>query len=154
MRQRAAQTGLSIKIVTGSLMLLTVLMFIGSAFELVLVWVGLFLSILLLLCYLYAPIAYVLDNEKLVVIRRINSKTFSPVVRCVSIEYDKPSFVLRLWGNGGVFSGSGIFWSREYGIFRAYVTTGKRSLLVLVETAGGKVIISPEKPDDFLNYVI
>ena len=150
MKQRVAPTGLSIKIVTGFILLLTLAMFIGSIYEPVLVWAGLSLSFIVLMCYLYAPVSYILEDNQLLVVRRINSKAFSPVIKCTSIEYDKPSFVLRLWGNGGLFSGSGIFWNRKYGVFRAYVTTGKRSHLVLVETPSDKVIITPENPGQFL----
>lgn len=150
MKQHVAPTGLSIKIVTGFILLLILAMFIGSIYEPVLVWPALFLSFIVLMCYLYAPVSYILEDNQLIVVRRINSRAFSPVIKCTSIEHDKPSFVLRLWGNGGLFSGSGIFWNRKYGVFRAYVTTGKRSYLVLVETPGGKVIITPENPAQFL----
>lgn len=132
-------------------MLLTLAMFIGAYFEPVLIWAALVLTVIDLSCYLTAPVAYILDQEQLVVIRRVNSKTFAPVIRCVSIEHDKPAFTLRLWGNGGLFAGTGIFWNKRYGLFKAYVTTGKRSHLVLVETPADRVIISPENPDIFLS---
>jgi len=150
MKQRVAPMSLSIKIVTGFILLLTLAIFIGAIYEPALVWAALFLAFIVLFCYLYAPVAYVLDDKQLVIIRRINRKTFAPVIKCTSIENDKPSFGLRLWGNGGLFAGTGIFWNRKYGVFRAYVTTGKRAYLVLVETPKDKVIITPEYPEQFL----
>ena len=141
---------LSIKIVTGFILLLTLAIFIGAIYEPALGWAALFLAFIILFCYLYAPVSYVLDDRQLVVIRQIGRKTFAPVIKCRSIENDKPSFGLRLWGNGGLFAGTGIFWNRKYGIFRAYVTTGKRAYLVLVETPKDKVIITPEYPEQFL----
>ena len=56
---------------------------------------------------------------------------------------------LRVWGNGGLFAGSGLFWNRKDGFFRAYVTSSKRPHLVLVEADIGKVIVSPEHPGQF-----
>ena len=150
MKQRVAATSLSIKMVTAFILLLTVVMIISAIFISALIWAAITLIIIVVLCYLYAPVAYILDKNQLHVIRRINRKIYGPVIKCSSIEHDKPSLGIRLWGNGGLFSGTGIFWNKQYGIFRAYVTTGKRAHLVLVETATDKVIISPEHPEKFL----
>ncbi len=150
MKQRVAATSLSIKVVTVFILLLTLVMIIAAIFISALIWAAITLIIIVVLCYLYAPVAYVLEKNQLVVIRRINRKIFGPVIKCSSIEHDKPSFGIRLWGNGGLFAGTGIFWNKQYGIFRAYVTTGKRAHLVLVETATDKIIISPEYPEQFL----
>jgi len=151
MKQRVAPISLSIKIVTGFILLLTVLMFIGAFFVSVLLWAALVLSVVVVSSYLYAPVAYELDEKQLVIVRRINRKTFVPVIKSRSIEHDNPALGIRLWGNGGLFAGTGIFWNKTYGIFRAYVTTGKRSHLILVETPTDKVMISPENPQLFLS---
>jgi hypothetical protein len=64
------------------------------------------------------------------------------VVKC-SILSTPFGFGIRLFGNGGLFAGSGIFWSRKLGVFRAYVTTSKPADMVLAETAKTKILISP-----------
>ena len=56
---------------------------------------------------------------------------------------------LRVWGNSGLFAGTGLFWNRQAGFFRAYVTSSKKSHLVLVESDIGKVVVSPEHLGDF-----
>lgn len=153
MRQQVAPTGRSIKIITAFILMLTLVMLIAATYESALVWAVVALIIIVFSCYLYAPVAYIIENKQLIVIRRINRKIFGPVVKCSSISDDKPSFGIRIWGNGGLFAGTGIFWNRKYGIFRAYVTTGNRDYLVLVETPSDKVIITPEDPEQFIvNY--
>ncbi|MCH6566052.1 MAG: hypothetical protein IH811_09295 [Proteobacteria bacterium] len=43
--------------------------------------------------------------------------------------------------------------NKKYGIFRAYVTTGAKSHLVLVDTPATRVVITPEDPDQFIAHV-
>jgi hypothetical protein len=150
MRQKVAPTCLSIKIVTSIVLLLTAAMFVGALFDIALLWAGIFLTVIVLLCYQSAPIAYELNSDQLTVIFRMGKKVFGPVLKCSIVGEDKPPFSVRLWGNGGLFAGTGIFWNKKYGVFRAYVSTGDKLNLVLVETPETKVIISPERPGEFL----
>ncbi len=150
MRQNAASTGLSIKVITSLILLLTGGMLIGAFFRPGFLWGGIVLVIVVLFCFLSAPIAYELNGNQLVIISRTNKKVFGPVIKGSLIEEEKPSFGLRLWGNGGLFAGTGIFWNKKYGIFRAYISTGARPNLILIETPASKVIISPEKPEEFV----
>ena len=57
---------------------------------------------------------------------------------------------VRLWGNGGLFAATGIFWNPAYGVYRAYVTSARYQDYVLAETRTQKVLISPENPEDFV----
>ena len=151
--QSTAPTSLSIKLITAFVLVLTLVMFVGAVNEPRLLWAGLALISIDVFCFLHAPIAYEIRNKQLTVITRINKKCFAPIIKCSSIEKDKPSFGIRLWGNGGLFAGTGIFWNKQYGLFRAYVTTGKRPYLILIETLKHKVIITPENPKQFLTYI-
>jgi len=152
MKQKVAPASLSIKIITLLILLMTAGMFIGAYFEPTLVWAGTVLAIVVVLCYLSAPVAYEIKGGQLSIITRIGNKIFGPVTRCSFVYDDKPSFGIRLWGNGGLFAGTGIFWNKKYGIFRAYVTTGSKSHLVLVETPATRVVITPENPDQFMTH--
>ena len=147
MKQNVAPASISIKIITLLILSMTAGMFIGAYYEPRLAWVGIFLVILVVFCYLTAPVAYEIKGDQLLVITRIGNKIFGPVTGCSFVYEDKPSFGIRLWGNGGVFAGTGIFWNRKYGVFRAYVTTGSKSHLVLVDTPATRVVITPENPD-------
>ena len=153
MKQNVAPASISIKIITLLILSMTAGMFIGAYYEPRLAWVGIFLVILVVFCYLTAPVAYEIKGDQLLVITRIGNKIFGPVTGCSFVYEDKPSFGIRLWGNGGVFAGTGIFWNRKYGVFRAYVTTGSKSHLVLVDTSATRVVITPENPDQFVTYV-
>jgi hypothetical protein len=57
---------------------------------------------------------------------------------------------LRLWGNGGLFAATGIFWNRAYGVYRAYVTSARYQDFVLVETRTQRILISPADPEAFV----
>jgi len=57
---------------------------------------------------------------------------------------------VRLWGNGGLFAATGIFWNKEYGVFRVYVTSARHQDYVLVATRTRKILISPEDPAQFV----
>jgi len=152
MRQNVAPTCLTIKIVTSFVLLLTGVMIIGAFFIFELLWAGIILTIVVIYCFLSAPIAYELNGNQLTIISRMGKKVFDPVLKCSLIGEEKPSFSLRLWGNGGLFAGTGIFWNKKYGVFRAYVSTGERSNLTLIETPESKVILTPENPKEFLAW--
>ena len=119
MKQNVAPICLSIKIITFLILLITIGLFIGALFEPRLLWAGSVFAIIVVLCYLSAPIAYELNGDQLAIITRSCKKIFAPVQKCSFVYENKPSFGLRLWGNGGLFAGTGIFWNRKYGIFRA-----------------------------------
>jgi hypothetical protein len=53
----------------------------------------------------------------------------------------------RTWGNGGVFAFSGHFSGSDLGRYRAFVTDPSRT--VILETAQGIVVVSPERPTEF-----
>lgn len=149
MRHKAANSSLSIKIVTSLVLLLVVAFLIGSIFQRVLLIPGGLVFVISAFCYMYAPVGYQISNDKLIVLNRVGRKEFGPVVNCFAIN-EKIPCSLRLWGNGGLFAGTGIFWNRSYGIFRVYVTSSRESDLVLVETAKQKILISPRNPVNFI----
>jgi hypothetical protein len=149
--QQAAPPCWSIKIVTGLVLLLAAGLGIAAFREPSLMPIVLILLFSVGIAYLLSPVGYEVAHGVLTVERRWGNKEFGPVVRC-SIPEERPrSITLRLWGNGGLFSGTGIFWNRRWGIFRAYVTRTRHDELVLVETMDGrKVLISPEDPAAFV----
>ena len=101
MKQNVAPTSLSIKILTLLVLLMTIGMLIGAVYEPRLLWAGTVLAVVVLFCYLSAPVAYEIKGDQLLIITRIGNKTFGPITRCSFVYDDKPSFGIRLWGNGG-----------------------------------------------------
>lgn len=150
MRCPAAPTAPTIKIVTAFVLALNAVFFILSSYRPELLIAAWILAVLSLGCYLRAPVAYDLSNSELTVVYRLGERRFKPVVNC-SLINPPFSIAIRLWGNGGLFAGTGIFWNQTYGVFRAYVTRAKPSEMVLVETEKQKILISPDHPGRFVD---
>ncbi len=93
-------------------------------------------------CYLRAPVVYEVSRSGLTILFRLGSKRFGPVERVGPVE-KSPDRSIRLWGNGGLFAATGIFWNRTLGTFRAYLTTSDQKNLVIVETRTAKVPAEP-----------
>jgi hypothetical protein len=146
MRVNVAPTALVIKIITGFTIALCVVFLVLSTFQIILLIPAAIVAVVTVGCYLRAPVAYEITPGNLIVLFRLGSKEFGPVLKA-SRAPSSTGMSLRLFGNGGLFAGTGIFWNSEWGIYRAYVTTSKRDNMVVIETQRGKVLISPD-PDD------
>jgi hypothetical protein len=115
-------------------------------------WVtGVILTAILVLPPLYTIRGYeVLRGE--LRIRRLIFDTRWPLDRAAArVQPDAMARSWRLWGSGGFFSFSGHFSNAALGRYRAFVTDHKRT--VVIETAQGKVVVSPDRPDDFVEAV-
>lgn len=98
----------------------------------------------------FAPAAYEVGNGQLCVRRHVfGSKTFAIQGQPKPLDRSALSLAtVRLLGSGGMFGWYGLFWRRDLGGFRAYVTN--RSLLVAVSTDQGLVLVSPADPAQFV----
>lgn len=151
MEQQTAPLSGAIKVVTGLALAMTAGFLLASLWQRVFLLAGLILAAVSFFCYLYAPVAYELTGRRLAVRRRLGERVFTPVVRCGKLP-GRLGFGLRLWGNGGLFGATGIFWNRRLGVFRAYVTSCRPQDLVLVETETQKIVISPENTEEFVRW--
>jgi len=149
MKQKTAKMDLSIKIVTSVVFIMMLGFFVASIYINGLIIAALIMLIILIFCYLYAPTAFEISDSRLIVYRNYGKIEFNHITGCRAIEKKVP-FTLRLWGNGGVFAGTGIFWNKLYGVFRMYITHAKQSEFVVVETDQQIIIISPENPKMFI----
>ncbi len=61
---------------------------------------------------------------------------------------DETGTLLRTCGAGGLWGGFGWFWSRRLGTVLAYVS--RADGLVLVRLGERKLLLSPERPDEFV----
>jgi hypothetical protein len=146
MRINAARMDLVIKIVTGFTIALCIVFLILSTLQPILLIPAAIIAAVTVGCYLRAPVVYEISPANLVIVFRLGSKEFGPVLKA-SRAPRSTGMSFRLFGNGGLFAGTGIFWNSQWGIYRAYVTTSKRDNMVLIETQRTKVLISPD-PDD------
>lgn len=149
MKQKAAKMDLSIKIVTSVVFIMMLGFFIASIYINGLIIAALIMLIILIFCYLYAPTSFEISDSRLIVYRNYGKIEFNHITGCRAIEKKVP-FTIRLWGNGGVFAGTGIFWNKLYGVFRMYITHAKQSEFVVVETERQIIVISPENPKIFI----
>jgi hypothetical protein len=156
MTQPAAKMSLALKLTTTLVLVVTAAILASAAFGRSpgLVAVGAFLVVVCVACYLFAPVGYELLDGWLVVRFRLGRRRFGPVVDCAALnDIAIPRHVLlslRLFGNGGVFAGTGFYWNRAWGVFRAYVTSARRADMVLIRTPSRAIVISPADPDAFV----
>jgi len=101
------------------------------------------LMVISICCYLRSPVAYEITSDNRLIVRfRLGSKVFHHVK--VARATDPLNLcTIRLWGNGGLFAVTGLYWNSKLGRFYAYLT--ELNHLVLVELQDGrKIVISPE----------
>ena len=149
MTQASAPMSPAIKFITGLVLVMTAVMLIAAVKVHGLLLGGAGLATVVFFCYLYAPIAYEFTGDQLTVRFRMGQKIFPGVTGCETLTA-RPPMGLRLWGNGGLFAATGIFWNKAYGVHRAYVTSARYQDYVLVETRTQKILISPENPEEFV----
>jgi hypothetical protein len=152
MRYPAAPRDTAIKIVTGLTLSLCAVMFIAQFWLPPLIIVALITLVVSVGCYLRSPVAYEVSSSNLTVELVWAALVFQSISSCRPIQ-GKMGTTLRLWGNGGLFAGTGWFWNSKYGKFRAYLTTSRPEHMIMVETAAGKVLISPDDPAAFCREI-
>lgn len=144
MKQPVASTSRAIRIVTAAVLILNAGLYVAALIQPAAIYAAVGISAIVLISYfLWTPVAYELAGGELSVYFRIGGKRYSPVTKCSSVEGPLRAGI-RVFGNGGLFAGSGIFWNRKYGLHRAYVTSTKPEDLVLVETTDTRILISPQ----------
>jgi hypothetical protein len=83
-------------------------------------------------------------------VRRPFSSTAFALDDLQSVSGDPEAFkgALRLFGNGGLFSFTGYFWTRKLGFFRAFATDPARA--VVLKFARRTIVITPDDPLHFI----
>ena len=102
-----------------------------------------------LLAVLFVVRGYELAPGELRVIRLLWS-TRVPLAGLREVRADSEAMTgsLRLFGNGGLFSFTGLFQSRTLGRYRAFVTDPKHA--VVLHTASRVIVVSPADPRAFV----
>jgi len=92
-------------------------------------------------------------TENGILIRRLCWNTVLPFseMRSVEVAPLALSYSFRTCGNGGLYSFSGYYWSRQLGHFRAYVTDLNRT--VIVHMKDRTAVLSPDDPESFARAV-
>lgn len=98
-----------------------------------------------LFCYLYAPQAYIVESDKLSIIRPIGNidlalNNFSSVRL---VDKSEIRTLVRTFGVGGLFGYFGFYYSSSMGKLSLY-TTQRKNLVLIEQKEGRKVILSPD----------
>lgn len=149
MNYRTAKMSLSIRILTAIILAMVAGFVIGGFHDKNLMVGGGLLGIIALVCYLLAPASYDVSNGRLTVVLHAGRKSYGEIVGCARIAERLP-FTIRLFGNGGLFACTGIFWNKRDGIFCVYATSARRQDAVFVQTRKFKVLITPKDPQAFM----
>jgi hypothetical protein len=98
---------------------------------------------------LFMVSGYTLTASALEIKRPFWTTTFA-LADLVSVAGDEEALrgALRLFGNGGLFYFTGIFWKRRLGIFHAYGTDPGRA--VVVKFKKRTIVITPDDPLRFI----
>jgi Bacterial PH domain len=93
---------------------------------------------------------YVLTGRELE-IRRLGWKTRVPLagLEAVTAESGALRGSVRVFGNGGLFAITGLFWNRRIGRFRAYATDPERAVLLRYRD-GACVVVTPQDVQRFI----
>ncbi len=113
-------------------------------------WFALVLALVVLVgCALFTIRGYSLSHDRLLV-QRLMWSTRIPLSSLVGAWPDSSAMArsIRLLGNAGVFSVTGVFFNRKLGRYHALVTDPARA--VVLELPTRKIVVTPDSPSRFL----
>jgi hypothetical protein len=95
---------------------------------------------------------YTLSSDAIFV-RRLLWETRLPLAQLQSARFEPRAmrWSLRLFGNGGVFSFSGLFRNKTLGLYRAFVTDLHRT--VVLHFPKRTIVLSPSDPAEFVRQI-
>ena len=151
MNQSTAPLASAIKILTGIVLIATATLFVATAIDHDFLFPAIILCAITVGSYLRAPTGYELTDDTLTINYRLGTKSFENVESC-SLVSEKVHMGIRVWGNGGLFGATGIFWNKTDKFFRVYITAFKPEELVRIKTSKATIYISPEDPVSFASH--
>jgi hypothetical protein len=89
----------------------------------------------------------------LLLVHRLGWNTQLPLHQLQSAQFqpDAMKGSLRVFGNGGLFSFTGLYRNRQLGSYRAFVTDLRHTVVLRFPTRN--VVVSPAEPEDFVREV-
>jgi len=103
----------------------------------------------------FAPCKFTITDSQ-VIVGRLGANVAVPLAGISDVKRvpkNELGFVVRVWGVGGFCGTYGLCYSRRIGLFRAYMTN-RTTLVLITLRSGKKVLLSPERPEEFLNAVV
>lgn len=98
---------------------------------------------------LFTVRGYVLTSDQLIIKRPLWENTVD-LNDIVSAEFDPKAMSnsFRVFGNGGFFSMTGVFWNKKLGFYRIFGTDEKHS--VVLKFPNKTIVVTPDKPQNFV----
>ena len=105
--------------------------------------------LLILVGVFFVVRGYILTNKELIV-KRLWWKNRVNLGNLKSAEFDDEAMSnsWRISGLGGFFSITGIFWNKKLGLYRAFATNEKNS--VVLKFTDKVIVITPDNPQDMI----
>ena len=122
------------------------------SFEPLRFWLGFLPLAIILICGLFTVHGYSIASDSLL-IDRLFWKTRIPLRELQSVKFDPEATrrSIRTFGNGGFFSFTGYFRSKELGSYRAFMTDHRRAVVLRFQSR--TIVISPDRPKDFVETI-
>ena len=95
--------------------------------------------------YLYAPQAYLVESDRIKIIRPIGKVDirFNNISSIRLVDKSEIRTLIRTFGVGGLFGYYGYYYSSSLGKLILY-TTQRKNLLVIEQKVGRKILLSPD----------
>ena len=115
-------------------------------------WLAVLPLAIILLCALFTVRGYSIANGTLLIDRPF-WKTRVSLRELRSVKFDPAAThrSIRTFGNGGFFSFTGYFRNKELGSYRAFMTDRRRA--VVLRFPSSVTVVSPDRPEDFVNTI-
>src|SRR4030095_6443450 len=115
-------------------------------------WLGLLTLAVILIAALFTVRASSIAMDAFLV-RRPLWKTLVSLRELRSVKFDPTAThrSIRTFGNGGFFSFTGYFRNKALGSYRAFLTDRRRA--VVLRFPSSVIVISPDRPEDFVNTI-
>ena len=143
-----ASLDLSAKLITAFVTVLFVSILVAIPISISFGFTFVLLTTIYAFCYLYRPLKYVVESDKIIIKRPFRDKVIgiTKVKEVYTIKKDSMGWVLKTFSNGGLFGYYGEFKSGRYGQMTWYAT--KRSNYIMLETSDHeKIVLTPDNPD-------
>ena len=105
----------------------------------------LFLVVIILICYYYAPQSYIVDSSDLFIVRYAGNVKIklSDIAQVVLLPDNEVGGMVRTFGVGGLFGYYGKYYSFKMGSLTLYTTQRKNRILIITRQ-GQKMLITPD----------
>lgn len=102
-------------------------------------------------CYLFRITGYTLNDSELIIHRPIFNKIVkrNTIKEIKKLNSDEINGMIRTFGNGGLFGFYGWFYNSKLGKIRLYCS--RSNDLILLSLEKGKIVISPDETENFIN---